>query len=71
MDKIVQAKPASEHIFGRSFTKDRMVGCSARNSALSVVIVIQKVILNNLVRYQVDREFAYIAKESAGNNSAA
>jgi hypothetical protein len=56
MDKMVQANPASEHRLGRSFTKERMVGCGSRNSVLPVVIVIQKVMLDNLERYQVNRE---------------
>jgi hypothetical protein len=71
MDKIVQANPASEHRLGRSFTKERMVGCSSRISVLPVVIVIHKVILDNPDGYQVDRVFAGMALESADNNSAA
>ena len=71
MDKIVQANPASEHRLGRSFTKERMVGGSSRISVLLVVIVIHKVILDNLKRYQVDSVFAGIALESDGNNSTA
>ena len=73
MDKTVQANPASEHRLGRSFTKERMVGFDSRNSVLPVVvvIVIHKVALDNPAGYQVDREFAGMVLESAGNSSAA
>ena len=38
----MQPNPASEHKLGRSFTKERMVGCDARNSALPVLIMTPK-----------------------------
>ena len=36
-----------------------MVGCGSRNSVLPVVIVIQKVKLNYLERYRVDRKYCW------------
>lgn len=44
MANSVHAKPASEHIFGGSLTKEIIAGCGRCDSSVSVCIVILKLL---------------------------